>query len=60
MAIFVSQQQATAFEIKALAGSQQAERHGDLSWIEINARDFYRDPHENLRRLYQSFCRYYG
>ena len=46
--------------IKHLAGSEALDSLDDFSWIEIDAGDFYRDPRENLRRLYRSFLISHG
>jgi endo-1,4-beta-mannosidase len=42
-------------EVRAFADTPRREFRDDLRWIDLDRGDFYRNPRENLRRLYRAF-----
>jgi endo-1,4-beta-mannosidase len=47
-------------EIKRVAGVERQPAHEDFQWIDMAADEFYNNPRDNLRRLYQKYCEAFG
>lgn len=44
-------------EIEKAAGWEGIQPDGQLDWIDLSIADFYKNPRENLRRLYRAYLR---
>jgi endo-1,4-beta-mannosidase len=44
-------------EVKKAAGWERIQPAGQLDWIDLSVDDFYKNPRENLRRLYRAYLR---